>query len=137
MSHAAFLQWTANRSTPSGGRYGEQVEDQGERSRAQRDREPRYASPVRPAQRVAPAWAALWLRSRAVWCLLGAVGREGDPELRNAGGGGFGQGDHDAGGPAGSVGEGARYRCRVACAASVAAGVDRCAGAALRLLPKR
>src|SRR3954468_4694038 len=107
MSHAAFLQWTANRSTPSGGSYGEQVEDQGERSRAQRAREPRYASPVRPAQRVAPARAALRLWSRAVWCLLGAVGREGEPELCDAGRGGFGQGDHDARGPAGSLGEGA------------------------------
>src|SRR4051794_12454432 len=106
MSHAAFLQWTANRSTPSGGRYGEQVEDQGERSRAQRDREPRYASPVRPAQRAPPAWAALWLRSRAVWCLLGAVGREGDPELCDAGRGGFGESENEPRGAARFIGAG-------------------------------
>src|SRR5947207_2809189 len=54
----------------SGGWYGEQVEDQGQRSRAQRDREPRYASPVRPAQRAPPAWSALRVRLGAVWRLL-------------------------------------------------------------------
>ena len=60
-------------------RYGEQVEDQGERSRAQRDREPRHTAAVRPAQRAPPARPALRLRSCAVWCLLGAAGRQGDP----------------------------------------------------------
>ena len=47
------------------------------------------------------------------------------------------EGDHDAGGPAGSVGEGAGDDGGFAGVASVAAGVDRCAGAALRLLPER
>ena len=47
------------------------------------------------------------------------------------------QGDHDARGPAGSVGEGARHDGGGAGAASVAAGVDRRSGAALRLLPER
>ncbi len=45
--------------------------------------------------------------------------------------------DYDARGPAGSVGEGARHDGCESCVASVAAGVDRCAGAALRLLPER
>src|SRR5436309_3436499 len=119
------------------GGYGEQVEDQGERSRAQRDREPGHAAPLRPAQRAAPARAALRLWSGAVWCLLGAAGREGDPELRHAGGRGQRQGDHDARGFACVVGEGAGDRGCVAGVASVAAGVDRRAGAALRLLPER
>src|SRR2546421_5130728 len=119
------------------GGYGEQVEDQGQRSRAQRDREPGHAAPVRPAQRVAPARAALRLRSGAVWCLLGAAGRQGDSVVCDAGGRGQRQGDHDARGPTGSVGKGARDRCCIAGAAPVAAGVDRRAGAALRLLPER
>ena len=48
-----------------------------------------------------------------------------------------GKGDYDARGPAGSVGEGARHDGGFAGAASVAAGVDRRSGAALRLLPER
>ena len=48
-----------------------------------------------------------------------------------------GQGDYDARGPAGSVGEGARHDGGFAGAASAAAGVDRRSGAALRLLPER
>ena len=49
-----------------------------------------------------------------------------------------GKSDHDAGGPAGAVCEVARHDgCGSGCAASVAAGVDRRAGAALRLLPER
>src|SRR5438477_5121724 len=119
------------------GGYGEQVEDQGERSRAQRDREPGHAAPLRPAQRAAPARAALRLWSRAVWCLLGAPGREGDPELRHSGGRGQRQGDHDAGRAACVVGEGAGHGGGFAGVASAATGVDRRAGAALRLLPER
>ena len=80
--------------------HGEQAEDQGERSRAQRDREPRHTAAVRPAQRAAPARAALRLRSRAVWRVLGAAGRQGDPLLRDAGRGRERQGDHDARGHA-------------------------------------
>src|SRR6266567_9029974 len=119
------------------GGYGEQVEDQGERSRSFGVREPRYSAPVCPAQRAPPAWAAVWLRPGAVWCLLGAFGREGDPELRDPGRGGFGEGDHDARGPAGSVGEGAGNDGGFAGVASAAAGVDRRSGAPLRLLPER
>ena len=49
-----------------------------------------------------------------------------------------GQCDHDAGGPAGSLGGavGLDVRCGAG-VASAAAGVDRCAGAALRVLPER
>ena len=47
------------------------------------------------------------------------------------------EGDHDARGPAGSVGEGERDDGGFAGVASVAAGVDRRSGAALRLLPER
>src|SRR5437762_1795873 len=119
------------------GGYGEQVEDQGQRSRAQRDREPGHAAPVRPAQRVAPARAALRVRAGAVWCLLGAAGRQGDSVVCDAGGRGQRQGDHDARGPAGSLGEGAWDDGGFAGAASVAAGVDRRSGAALRVLPER
>src|SRR5437773_5316234 len=42
-----------------GGWNGEQVEDQGERSRSFGDREPGHAAPLRPAQRAPPAWPAL------------------------------------------------------------------------------
>ena len=48
-----------------------------------------------------------------------------------------GKSDHDARGPAGSVGVAARHDGGGAGAASAAAGVDRRAGAALRLLPER
>src|SRR5439155_19746772 len=47
------------------------------------------------------------------------------------------QGDQGARGPAGSLGEGARHGGGFAGAAPAPAGVDRCAGAALRLLPER
>src|SRR5262249_4437013 len=83
------------------------------------------------------AWAALRLRVGAVWCLFGVVGRQGDQELRDAGGRRFGQGDHDARGAAGAVCAAAWDVGCVAGVASVAAGVDRRAGAALRLLPER
>src|SRR5207249_2675177 len=79
-----FLASNNTACSHNGGWNGEQVEDQGERSRAQRDREPGHAAPLRPAQRAAPAWAALRLRSRAVRGVLGALGREGDPELRHS-----------------------------------------------------
>src|SRR3954451_18338572 len=128
--------WHQSQSPTEGG-YGEQVEDQGQRPCSQRDGIARYAVAVRPAQRAAPARAALRLWPRAVWCLLGAFGRQGDQELRDAGGRCLGQGDHDARGVAGSVGEGAWDGGGFAGVASVAAGVDRCAGAALRLLPER
>ena len=100
-------------------------------------REPRYAAAVRPAQRAPSARPALRLRPGAVWCLLGAAGRQGDPLLCDAGGGGEREGDHDARGPAGSVCEVAWHDGGGAGVASVAAGVDRRAGAALRLLPER
>src|SRR4051812_9594202 len=117
---------------------GEQAEDQGERSRSQRDREPRHTAAVRLAQRVAPARPALRLRSCAVRCLLGVAGRQGDQVVRDAGGRRQRQGDHDARGPAGCVGEVAWHdRCGAGGAASAAAGVDRRAGAPLRLLPER
>src|SRR5437763_4389459 len=119
------------------GGYGEQVEDQGERSRAQRDREPGHAAPLRPAQRAASPRAEVRLWSGPVWCLLGAAGREGDPELRYSGGRGQRQGDHDTGRAARTVGEGARHGGGFAGAASASAGVDRRAGAALWLLPER
>src|SRR6266446_5100428 len=119
------------------GEYGEQVEDQGQRPCALGDGEPRYAVAVCPAQRAPPARPALRLRPGAVWCLLGAFGREGDSLVRHSGGGCEREGDHDAGGPAGSVGEGTGDDGCEPCSASVAAGVDRCAGAALRLLPER
>ena len=48
-----------------------------------------------------------------------------------------GEGDHVARGPAGSVGEGAWHDGRCSGVASVAAGVDRCSGAPLRVLPER
>ena len=48
-----------------------------------------------------------------------------------------GKSNHDARGPAGPVGRPARHDGRSPGAASVAAGVDRRAGAALRLLPER
>src|SRR5439155_7955053 len=57
--------------------------------------------------------------------------------VRHSGGGCEREGDYDAGGPAGALGEGARHDGCESCFASVAAGVDRCAGAALRLLPER
>src|SRR5581483_6624927 len=69
--------------------------------------------------------------------LLGAVGREGDPELRHPGGGSVGQGGDDVGRAAGAVCAAAGDGGGLAGAASVAAGVDRRAGAALRLLPER
>src|SRR5207248_3456110 len=121
----------------NGGWYGEQVEDQGQRPCSFGDGVAGYAVAVRVAQRAAPARAEVRLWSGPVWCLLGAAGREGDPELRYSGGRGQRQGDHDARGPAGSVGEGERYRCCIAGVASAAAGLDRRAGAALRLLPER
>ena len=80
---------------------------------------------------------ALWLRSGAVWCLLGVAGREGDPLLCDAGGVGEREEHHDAGGPAGVVGGPAGDDGGGAGVASVAAGVDRRAGAALRVLPER
>ncbi len=64
--------------------------------------------------------------------------RQGDPVVCDAGCRGGRAEHHDARGPAGSVGGAERrYVCCGAGAASVAAGVDRCAGAALRLLPER
>src|SRR5436190_3833202 len=117
--------------------YGEQVEDQGQRPCSQRDGVAGHAVALCAAQRAAPARAALRLRSGAVRRVLGAFGRQGDSLLRDAGGRGQRQGDHDARGPAGPVGEGARHRGREPGAASLAAGVDRRAGAALRLLPER
>src|SRR5581483_11201634 len=116
---------------------GEQAEDQGQRPCPFGDGVARHAASVRAAQRAAPARAALRLRPRPVRGLLGAFGREGDPELRHSGGRGERQGDHDAGGAAGVVGEGARHDRFEPGAASVAAGVDRRAGAPLRLLPER
>src|SRR4029079_19474160 len=85
----------------------------------------------------ASAWAQVWLWAGAVWCVFGAVGGEGDPELCDSGCGCFGEERPHAGGFAGVVGEGAGDDGVGAGAASVAAGVDRCAGAALRLLPER
>src|SRR4051812_35193865 len=121
-----------------GGLDGEQAQDQGERSRAQRDRQPRHTAAVRPAQRAASARPALRLRSRAVWSVLGALGRQGDPLVRDACCRRQRQGDHDARGPAGPVRVVARHGCcGSGCVASAAAGVDRRAGAALRLLPER
>ena len=75
---------------------GFQHQDQGERAHARRDREPRYPSPVRLAQRAPPAWPAVRLRSCAVWCLLGAAGRQGDPLVRHPGGGSEREEHHDA-----------------------------------------
>src|SRR4029079_3614407 len=69
--------------------------------------------------------------------MLGPARRQGDSFLCDAGCRRQRQGDHDARGVAGDVGEGARHDCRQPCFASVAAGVDRRAGAALRLLPER
>ena len=114
----AFLQRVQS-STSSGWRKnGEQAQDQGERSRAQRDREPRHTAALRPAQRAAPARPALRLRSRAVRCVLGAAGRQGDPLVRDAGCRRQRQGDHDARGHAGAVCEVARHvgaRLRLRC----------------------
>src|SRR6266581_2656061 len=109
-------------------KYGEQVEDQGQWPCSFGDGESRYAVAVCPAQRASSAWAPVWLRSGAVWCLLGVVGRQGDPQLRDPGRGGFGEGDYDARGPAGSVGEGKRDDGGFAGVASVAAGLDRRSG---------
>ena len=93
---------------------------------------------VRPAQRAASARPALRLRSRAVRCVLGAAGRQGDPFVCDACCCCEREGDHDARGYACDVGGGAWHDCcDSGCFASVAAGVDRCAGAALRLLPER
>src|SRR5207237_1442735 len=75
------VSWTLS-GVAIGGIDGEQVEDQGQRPRSFGDGIARYAAVVRVAQRAAPARAALRLRSRAVWCLLGVVGREGDRPLR-------------------------------------------------------
>src|SRR5581483_624566 len=119
------------------GTDGEQAEDQGQRPCPFGDGVARYAASVRAAQRAAPARAQVRLRAGAVRGLLGALGREGDPELRHSGGGCEREGDHDAGGAAGVVGEGARHDGFEPGVASVAAGVDRRAGAALRLLPER
>src|SRR5437762_2820980 len=99
---------TASSSPKTEGGYGEQVEDQGERPCAFGDGVARYAAAVRLAQRAASARPALRLRSGAVWCLLGVVGREGDPELRHSGGRCERQGDHDAGRAARAVGQGER-----------------------------
>src|SRR5512132_522101 len=90
--------------TTEGG-YGEQVEDQGERPCAFGDGVAGYPVAVRVAQRVAPARAEVRLWSGAVRCLLGVVGREGDSFLCDPGCCGERQGDHNARGPAGSVGE--------------------------------
>src|SRR5689334_1448042 len=75
--------------------------------------------------------------TRAVWCVLRAVGRKGDPQLRHAGGRGKREEHHVAGGPAGSLGEGARHTGRDTRRSSAPTGVDRRAGAAVRLLPER
>src|SRR5262245_53361908 len=117
--------------------YGEQVENQGERPRSLGLGEPGHASPLRPAQRAPPARSAVRLRPRAVRRLLGAPGRQGDPVLRDACGRREREEDHDARGPPGSLGEGARHDGGLAGAAPAPAGVDRRAGAALRLLPER
>src|SRR5262245_28455525 len=117
---------------------GEQAQDQGERSRAQRDREPRYAAALRPAQRAASARPALRLRTCAVRCVLRAAGREGDQELRNACCCRQRQGDHHARGYGCDVRAVAwDFRIGSRVAAPAAAGVDRRAGAALRLLSER
>src|SRR5207237_8216984 len=87
---------------------GEQAEDQGQRPCSFGDGVAGYAVAVRLAQRVASARPQVWLWSGAVWCLLGVAGRQGDPELRDPGRGCLREGDHDARGPAGSLGEGKR-----------------------------
>src|SRR5438034_6232243 len=89
------------------GGYGEQAEDQGQRPCAFGDGVARYAVAVCAAQRAASAWSQVRLWPGAVRCLLGAFGREGDPELCDASRRGQRQGDHDAGRAAGAVGDGA------------------------------
>src|SRR3954452_4700045 len=120
-----------------GGKDGEQAEDQGQRPCSFGDGEPRHAVAVRASQRAAPARAPLRLRTRAVRRVLRPVGRQGDSIVRHPGGGGERQDDHDARGSARRVVEEPRDRGHSRRAASVAAGVDRRAGAALRLLPER
>ncbi len=83
---------------------GEQAQDQGQRSRAQRDREPRHTTSVRAAQRAAPARPALRLRPRAVRRLLGAARRQGNSLVRDPRRRCQWQGDHDARGHARPVG---------------------------------
>ena len=83
------------------------------------------------------AWPALRLRPGAVWCLLGVAGREGDPFVCDAGGVGEREEHHHPGGTAGDVGGPAGHDGGGAGVASVAAGVDRRAGAALWVLPER
>ena len=61
---------------------------------------------------------ALRLRPRAVRCVLGAAGRQGDPLVRDAGRRRQRQGDHDARGPAG-----ASTRSRAATSASAPAAL--------------
>src|SRR5581483_9080587 len=119
------------------GEDGEQVEDQGQRPCSFGDGVARYAVAVCLAQRAASARAEVRLRSGAVWCLLGASGREGDPELRDAGRGCLREERDDARRAARSVGQGERHDGCEPGVASVAAGVDRCAGSALWLLPER
>src|SRR5262249_56978679 len=84
-----------------------------------------------------PAWPAVRLRPGAVWRLLGVAGWEGDPLVCDPGGGGEREEHYDAGGVAGVVCGAAWDVGGCAGVASVAAGVDRCAGSALRLLPER
>src|SRR5579871_2300614 len=82
--------------------------DQGERARSWRAGEPGYAASVRAAQRAPSAWPAVWLRSGAVWRLLGAAGREGDPLVRDPGRGCEREEHHYLGRAAGIVGGAAR-----------------------------
>src|SRR4051812_6169640 len=73
-----------------------------------------------------------------MWRMLGAARRQGDPLVRHAGGGSERQERDDARGSAGHVVEKPRHdRGDAGRAAPAAAGLDRRAGAPLRLLPER
>jgi hypothetical protein len=91
-----------------------------------------------PAQRTRIDGGQIRLWTGPVRCVFGAHGHAGDQGLRNARVDRAGQIDRHAGRPAGAVVEDISVREEHATAApSDPAGLDRPAGAALRLLPER
>ena len=115
---------------------GGQDQDSRERSDARNRCGAGYAAAVRARGRAAAARAAFRLRARAVRLMFGAGGWRGDALVRHAGFRGRGQIGHDARRPAGVVRQAAEAS-QSARAASRAAGHDRRAGRAVRLLLQR
>src|SRR5690242_12843317 len=125
---------TATR-TRSGRLHAPCLSDQREATR--RARGSRYAAAVRAAQRGRAVGPALRLRPGAVRRLLGAGGRQGDPLVHHAGLDGERQGGHEPRRTAAAVRDGEEQEAEGRRAASAAAGLDRRAGTAVRVLPER